>query len=175
MDRSTMFAGLAFRCRAWFLLAGFLAWMSLVAGLLEGCGATARANARGANNAMAELSDDAGQSVLEGFCAAQMAAIGRTGHWRAGHCEQSGERAGTAATHEELGALLAVRQSWRRVIAAHDAWAHSLDAYRAALDGADAISEDRINDLLVAVLRAFGALRSAASDVGVVISSGGEQ
>lgn len=136
----------------------------LVAIALHGC-ASPMQSARIAANTAADIANVGGQTVLSGYCAAQMGAQHRVAHWTGEHCVTEDHR---VATEDERAAIAAVRAQWAPVIVAHDALAaaHTLlvDALNAAGGATDSAALLRA---LGDVAKAYEALRAAALVVGV--------
>ncbi len=136
--------------------------------LLSHCGTPLRNSATQTADALAVVANAGGQAVLEGYCAAQMSAIGRSGTLETGsggeqHCVEHGERAGTPATEVERSSLAQTRARWASLIAAHDAMRRTHDGLRRAL----ASGQDGIPLALVGLTWTYGVVAQQAHAFGI--------
>lgn len=149
--------------------AGQLRGISLVLlCLVSHCGVSLRDSAALTADSLAVVANAGGQAVLEGYCSAQMSAIGRSGSLEVGpdggsRCVEGGDRAGTPASDEERAALVRTRARWRAVIDAHDAMRHAHDQLRRML----AAGEDGVPLALIGLTWAYGLVAQQASALGL--------
>ena len=134
----------------------------LLVALLAGCSGNWRASVMRTANVVIAAANSAGELLVKQYCAESMQAIGRTGTWTldgddTGHCVESGPRAGTPATAQEIAALAQVRARWKPVRQA-----------QTDLESAHTVLQTALSpDAVAKAAEAYGAAALAARSVGI--------
>lgn len=154
------------------LFALLVLWCAVFCALVgHGCTPALRARVRDVTNGVAQVADAGGDTLRSRYCGESMAAIGRTGTWRGGHCAESGARAGTPATPDELAMLARVRERWAPVHRGFDAVAAAHEAVVDALSAESSASGGELIEALAGLAAAYEQLRAAARAVNVNLPS----